>query len=98
VDTPCGRLSTATCFDASFPDLIRQAGRTGVDVLLVPSSDWEQVTGALAEQATLRAVENGVTVVRPARRGVSVAVDPHGGSSPATTAGSPVTGRRPRRR
>ena len=78
VDTPYGRLSTVICFDASFPGLIRQAGRAGVDILLVPSSDWEQVTGALAEQATLRAVENGVNLVRPARQGVSIAVDHHG--------------------
>jgi apolipoprotein N-acyltransferase len=49
-----------------------------VDILLVPSSDWAQVTGALAEQATLRAVENGVTMVRPARSGTSVAVDHQG--------------------
>ncbi|MET0419136.1 MAG: nitrilase-related carbon-nitrogen hydrolase [Actinoplanes sp.] len=78
LDTPYGRLSTVICFDASFPGLIRQAGRAGVDILLVPSSDWEQVTAALAEQATLRAVENGVNLVRPARLGTSVAVDHHG--------------------
>jgi apolipoprotein N-acyltransferase len=78
VDTPHGRLSTVICFDAGFPGLIRQAGRAGVDILLVPSSDWEEVTGALAEQATLRAVENGVNLVRPARSGVSIAVDHQG--------------------
>jgi apolipoprotein N-acyltransferase len=78
VDTPYGRLSTVICFDAGFPAMIRQAGRAGVDILLVPSSDWKQVTGALAEQAILRAVENGVSLVRPARRGVSMAVDHHG--------------------
>jgi apolipoprotein N-acyltransferase len=78
VDTPFGRLSTVICFDAGFPGLVRQAGRAGADILLVPSSDWEQVTGALAEQATLRAVENGVSMVRPARNGISVAVDSHG--------------------
>src|SRR5215207_6256743 len=44
VDTPYGRLATVICFDASFPPLVRQAGRAGVDILLVPSSDWAQVT------------------------------------------------------
>ncbi|HEX8630621.1 MAG TPA: nitrilase-related carbon-nitrogen hydrolase, partial [Catenuloplanes sp.] len=78
VDTPYGRLSTVICFDAAFPGMIRQAGRAGVDILLVPSSDWEQVTDALAQQAVLRAVENGVSVVRPARSGTSIAVDYHG--------------------
>lgn len=78
VDTPYGRLSTVICFDAGFPGMVRQAGRAGVDILLVPSSDWEQVTDALAQQAVLRAVENGVSVVRPARRGTSIAVDHQG--------------------
>ena len=30
VDTPYGRLATVICFDAGFPDLVRQAGRAGV--------------------------------------------------------------------
>jgi apolipoprotein N-acyltransferase len=60
------------------PDLVRQAGRAGVDILLVPSSDWAQVTDALTQQAVLRAVENGVSVVRPARQGTSTAVDHQG--------------------
>jgi apolipoprotein N-acyltransferase len=78
VDTPYGRLATVICFDAGLPDLVRQAGRAGVDILLVPSSDWAQVTDALTQQAVLRAVENGVSVVRPARQGTSTAVDHQG--------------------
>jgi apolipoprotein N-acyltransferase len=77
-DTPYGRLATVICYDAGFPKLIRQAGRAGVDILLVPSSDWAQVTDALGQQAVLRAVENGMSVVRPARRGTSLAVDYQG--------------------
>jgi apolipoprotein N-acyltransferase len=78
VDTPYGRLATVICFDASFPKLVRQAGRAGTDILLVPSSDWKQVTDALGQQATLRAVENGMSMVRPARQGTSLAVDHQG--------------------
>jgi apolipoprotein N-acyltransferase len=78
VDTPYGRLATVICFDASFPTLIRQAGRADVDILLVPSSDWEPVTDALNQQVVLRAVENGVSVVRTARQGTSLAVDYQG--------------------
>ncbi|WP_117209150.1 nitrilase-related carbon-nitrogen hydrolase [Allorhizocola rhizosphaerae] len=78
VDTPYGRLATVICFDASFPALVRQAGRAGVDILLVPSSDWAPVTDALNQQATLRAVENGVSMVRPVRQGTSLAVDHQG--------------------
>jgi apolipoprotein N-acyltransferase len=78
VDTPYGRLATVICFDASFPELVRQAGRARTDILLVPSSDWAPVTDALNQQAVLRAVENGVSVVRPVRQGTSIAVDHQG--------------------
>ncbi len=78
VDTPYGRLATVICFDASFPDLVRQAGRAGTDILLVPSSDWAPVTDALNQQVVLRAVENGMNLVRVVRKGTSVAVDHQG--------------------
>jgi apolipoprotein N-acyltransferase len=78
VDTPYGRLATVICFDASFPQLVRQAGRAGTDILLVPSSDWAPVTDALNQQVVLRAVENGMGVVRTARKGTSLAVDHQG--------------------
>lgn len=78
VDTPYGRLSVAICFDADFPWLVRQAGRAGVDVLLVPSSDWGPVGPMHADMAVVRAIENGVSILRPTRQGISIATDPHG--------------------
>lgn len=78
VDTPYGRLSVAICFDADFPWLVRQAGRADVDVLLVPSSDWAAPAAAHADMAVLRAIENGVSILRPTRKGISAAIDPHG--------------------
>jgi len=78
VDTPYGRLSVAICFDADFPWLVRQAGRAGVDILLVPSSDWGPVGPVHADMAVVRAIENGVSILRPTRKGTSVAVDPQG--------------------
>jgi apolipoprotein N-acyltransferase len=77
-DTPYGRLATVICFDANFMPLVRQAGQAGADILLLPSSDWEQVTDALAQQAVLRGVENGMSVIRSTRRGTSLAVDHQG--------------------
>jgi apolipoprotein N-acyltransferase len=78
VDTPYGRLSVVICFDADFPWLVRQAGRRGVDVLLVPSSDWGPVGPVHADMTVVRAIENGVSILRPTRKGLSLAVDPHG--------------------
>jgi apolipoprotein N-acyltransferase len=78
VSTPFGRLSAVICFDADFPWLVRQAGKAGVDVLLVPSSDWGPVGGVHADMAAFRAIENGVSILRPTRQGRSVAFDPYG--------------------
>jgi apolipoprotein N-acyltransferase len=78
VDTPYGRLSTVICQDDFFPALLRQAGQADVDILLVPSSDWPSVAAWHAQQAPFRAVETGVSVVRPTRQGVSLATDAQG--------------------
>lgn len=78
VDTPHGRLATIICQDDFFPGLVRQAGRAGVDILLVPSSDWPSISAWHAQQAPFRAVENGTAIVRPTRLGISLATDGQG--------------------
>jgi apolipoprotein N-acyltransferase len=78
VDTPYGRLATVICYDADFPALVGQAGRAGVDILLLPYKDWASVSVQHAQMATFRAVENGVSLVRPTLSGLSTAVDAQG--------------------
>lgn len=78
VDTPYGRLATLICYDADFPELARQAGQAGVDILLAPYKDWQSVSAQHAQMATFRAIENGVWLVRPSLSGVSTVVDPQG--------------------
>ena len=78
VDTPYGRLAPAICYDMDFPALIRQAGTQHVDIVLAPYKDWKQVAAQHAQMATLRAIENGVSVVRPSLSGLSTVVDPEG--------------------
>ncbi len=78
VDTPYGRLSTVICQDDFFPGLLRQAGRADVDILLAPSSDWPSVAAWHAQQSSFRAVESGVSIVRPTRQGISLATDAQG--------------------
>lgn len=78
VDTPYGRLATVICFDADFPTLIRQAGQAGVDILLVPSKDWEPADVSHARASTFRAIENGLSFVRATGYGLSIAVDETG--------------------
>lgn len=78
VDTPYGRLSAIICWDADFPDIIRQAGAQQVDVLFVPSNDWLAVKDIHAGMAIFRAVENGLAIYRQTGQGVSVVTDGYG--------------------
>jgi apolipoprotein N-acyltransferase len=78
IDTAIGRVGTAICFDADFPEFIRQAGRNAADLLVVAANDWVQIKRAHAEMAAFRAVETGAAVIRPAASGLSTAVDPWG--------------------
>ncbi|NNE34059.1 MAG: apolipoprotein N-acyltransferase, partial [Rhodothermales bacterium] len=76
--TPFGLISTAICYDMDFTGLIHQAGRAGVDLMLVPAWDWRAIDPLHARMASVRAVENGFSMVRETGAGRSVAVDPFG--------------------
>ncbi len=75
-DSRYGRIANAICFDADFPALMRKA--KNVDLMLVPSNDWKEMGQTHTEKATLRAVENGYTLIRQDSNGLSRAIDPLG--------------------
>lgn len=79
-DSPFGRLGTAICYDMDFPHLINQAGKAGVDLMLVPAWDWREITPLHANMAAMRAIENGFALVRATGEGLSIAVDGYGRS------------------
>lgn len=78
VETPYGTLSGVICWDTDFPNIVRQAGAQGVDILLSPSKDWAGINPLHAEMAAFRAVENGLTVVRQSDSGRSLIADAYG--------------------
>ncbi len=78
VDTPYGRLSAIICWDADFPNVLRQAGDQNVELLFVPSNDWQAVKDIHAGMAAFRAVENGMSIYRQTGSGVSSVIDAHG--------------------
>jgi len=78
IETPLGTTTAAICFDLDFPQLIGQAGRMDADVLLAPSNDWREAAPTHAVMARMRAIEQGVTLVRPTRDGITVISDPFG--------------------
>lgn len=77
-DSQYGRLASSICYDMDFPHHIRQVGRARVDTLLVPASDWATIKQLHHVQAVFRAIENGTSLVRATRWGLSTAVDPLG--------------------
>lgn len=78
IDTPYGRIGAVVCFDLDFPDLIRQAARQNVDILLVPAYDTYQTRVYHTEVGLLRAVDYGFSVARMVNEGTSIAVDYRG--------------------
>jgi len=77
-ETPYGTLSGVICWDNDFIATIRQAGRNGTDILLVPSHDWRAIDPMHAQMSVFRAIENGVSVFRQTDQGLSIATDPYG--------------------
>ena len=77
-DTPHGRMAAVVCYDMDFPPLLRRVGRARADILLVPASDNTTIQHLHHVQAVFRAVENGVSMLRATRWGLSSAVDPLG--------------------
>lgn len=78
VDSSLGRIGVLICWDADFPDVVREAGRSQLDYLLVVAKDWSGIDPLHGEMATLRAIENRVSLFRQADSGLSVATDPYG--------------------
>ncbi|RSN72100.1 carbon-nitrogen hydrolase family protein [Actinomadura sp. WAC 06369] len=74
VETPYGRLSNVICYDADFPAMMK----VDADIMLVPGGDWPEIGRIHTRMASLRAIENGYTLVRQDFNGSSQAFDYQG--------------------
>jgi apolipoprotein N-acyltransferase len=88
-DTQYGRVAAAICYEMDFPQLIQQVGRAKADLLLTPASDWKTIKHLHFQMAVFRAVENGVSMVRATKSGLSGAVDAFGRTLAVTDHFSP---------
>jgi len=77
-ETAYGRAALAICFDADFPDQMRDVGRGRAGLLLLPSSDWKAIDPIHTRMALFRGIENGCSVVRQTAKGLSAATDAYG--------------------
>ena len=73
-----GRIARRSASTRTFPEFIRQAGQGHADLLIVPANEWKAIKEIHAQMAAFRAIENGVSLIRPAASGISSAFDPWG--------------------
>ena len=78
VKTEFGNLASIICWDADFPSIVKQIGKLNVDILCVPASDWDELVPAHAIVSAFRGIENGCSVVRQTRNGLSIITDARG--------------------
>jgi len=78
VDTALGVATGALCYDYDFPALALEHARLGLDLAVVPSSDWRGIDPIHTQMASLRAIEGGFSLLRSTRFGLSAGFDPYG--------------------
>lgn len=75
-------MSTAICYEVTYPELMREGVRQGSELLTTITNDaWYGESSAPFqhfEMAAMRAIENGRYLVRAANTGISGIVDPYG--------------------
>ncbi|MCF8295695.1 MAG: hypothetical protein K9I34_06490 [Bacteroidales bacterium] len=72
------RLGGAICYDYDFPYLAKAFGNLGADIVAVPSSDWRGIDPLHTQMAAYRAIEQGHSVLRSTRFGLSAGINPIG--------------------
>ena len=71
-------LGGAICYDYDFPYLAKAFGRKDADIVAVPSSDWRGIDPIHTKMAALRSIEQGHSILRSTRFGLSAAISPTG--------------------
>jgi apolipoprotein N-acyltransferase len=75
---PYGTAAGAICYDYDFPAMGLAHAALGAGLVVVPSSDWKGIDPYHTQMTRLRAIESGVSVVRPVRWATSMAFDAYG--------------------
>ena len=72
-------VGSLICFDSIYEELCLESCRSDADIILLSTNDsWFGTSAALQmhlNQARLRAIENGITVLRSANTGITAAID-----------------------
>lgn len=72
------KIGSVICYDYDFPYLAQELGKLDADIVAVPSSDWRGIDPLHTRMSAFRAVEQGHSIVRSTRFGLSSAITPYG--------------------
>ena len=72
------KIGAAICYDYDFPYLAKGFGNLNSDIVALPSSDWRGIDPIHTKMAAFRAIEQGHSVLRSTRFGLSAAITPYG--------------------
>jgi apolipoprotein N-acyltransferase len=75
IETSLGKIALSICYDADFPFLMRKAGLSNADIMILPSGDWKEISPYHARMAACRAIENGFSLFRMVSGANSIATD-----------------------
>lgn len=78
IDTEYGRIGNVICFDLDFPAFLRQAGKNKVDIMLVPSYDWNKYAKLHSKMAQFEALQSGFSLIRSNGAGINMITDKYG--------------------
>ncbi len=68
----------AICYDYDYPYLAKGNQKAGADIVALPSSDWRGIDPLHSKMAAFRAIEQGHSILRSTRLGLSAAITPYG--------------------
>ncbi|MCB9299369.1 MAG: apolipoprotein N-acyltransferase [Lewinellaceae bacterium] len=72
------KMAGAICYDYDFPYIAKAFGKKEVDIVALPASDWRGIDPIHTKMAAFRAVEQGHSILRSTRFGLSAAITPYG--------------------
>lgn len=72
------KTGAVICYDYDFPYLAKGYGKLNADIVADPSSDWRGIDPLHSLMAGYRAIEQGHSIIRSTRFGMSAAITPHG--------------------
>lgn len=71
-------IGAAICYDFDYPYIARAFGQLNANIVAIPSSDWRGIDPLHTRMAAFRSIEQGYSLLRSTRFGLSAAINPLG--------------------